>query len=124
MNNTFDVKWYTDSTLAYWVKQGVANRVHYTQVVLDHLTEIVETRERKINAQCTMRWTMFDWGWVIETTRNDSMMCITTVETLISYCGKDAVIVNRFRFGRNHSKTTLYARDHIYPVASIVRLLP
>jgi len=123
MANSFDVKWYTDSTLVYWVNQGVAKRVQYTQIVWDHHTDVMESGEQKIDTQRIIRWTRFNWGWVIETVRIDSAF-ITTVETLISYDGKNAVIINRYRFGHSHSDARVYPRDYTYPVASIVRLLP
>lgn len=121
--NTFDVKWYEDSALAYWVAQKVipVNRFQFEQIVEDHQMEIVDGGNKVIDFHRTMRYVMFDWGWVIETCHVDDEGT-ATIETLISYTGNTATITHRHRCGPNHDEMKAYLRDSEFPVPCVVRL--
>lgn len=123
--NTFDVKHYEDIALAHWVRQKPVptEKFQYEQIVWDHYDEIVERGEKLLGFLRYMRWVMFDWGWAIETSRLDEENTLI-VETLISYNAKTATIVHRYRSGPNHNEMKTYQRDNLFPVSSIVRLLP
>lgn len=123
--NTFDVKHYEDMALAHWVRQRpvLTGKFTYEQIVWDHQNEIIEQDEITIDFHRSMRWVMFNWGWVIETCHLDEEQT-TTIETLVSYNRKSATITHRFRYGPNHDKMKTYQRDDLFPVSSIVRLLP
>lgn len=122
--NTFDVKWYEDSALSYWVTQRPipVYKFQFQQIVDAHQMEIVEGGQMYINFHYSMRYVKFDWGWVIETCHIDEEGT-TTIETLISYTGLTATIVHRVRCGLNHDEMKTYPRDSEYPVPSIVRLI-
>jgi hypothetical protein len=122
--NTFDVKWYEDTALAYWVGERPvpAEKFGYDQVVWDHQGEIIEQTEKTIDSYHTMRVTMFNWGWVIETCWVDEDYTVT-LETLISYDGCTATITHRTRYGPNCNRQA-YPRDNHFPIPSIVRLRP
>ena len=123
--NTFDVKWYEDSALAHWVRERPvrAEKFGYEHVVLDHQSEIIEQTGKVIDFHRTMRLTMFEWGWAIETCHVDEDHT-TTLETLITYDGYTATITHRARFGPNHDEMKTYRRDSLFPIPSIVRLWP
>jgi len=123
--NVFDVKWYEDTALAHWVRERPVptEKFEYDQVVWDHQTEIIEEVSKFIDFRHTMRITMFEWGWVIETTHIDEDDTVT-METLISYDGYTATITYRERYGPDHDEMKTYLRDNLLPIPSIVRLQP
>lgn len=98
-------------------------KFRFEQVVKDHQDSILEEGERMIDYHRTIRWVMFDWGWVIETSFLDDYQT-TTIETLISYNGETAVLIHRFRYGPDYNEMQQYLRDDFFPVPSCVRLLP
>jgi hypothetical protein len=100
-----------------------AKKFEYDQIVWDHREEIVEQTERLIDDYHTMRVTMFEWGWVIETRCVDEDYT-TTLETLVSYDGYTATITHRARYGPFYDGTETYVRDSFLPIPSIVRLRP
>jgi hypothetical protein len=119
----FKAKYYEDTSLAYWVERlSVANKFQYEDIVWDHADDIVESGEKAVDFHHYMRWVMFTWGWVIETRHVDDEQT-TTVETLVSYNGKTAVITHRERYGPSHTEMKPYPRDNVLPVPSRVRLL-
>lgn len=121
--NTFDVKYYEDTALAYWVEHMPANNFRYDEILESHAGEVIEEYAKVLSFHCDMRCVMFEWGWAIETNRLDSEQT-TTVETLISYNGETAVLVHRHRYGPNYDEFQPYDRDSILPVPSVVRLTP
>ena len=123
--NTFDVKWYEDQSLAYWVRKKPVpvSEMKFDQIVENHTAEIVEEGNKTIDFHRSMRWVMFDWGWVIETNQIDEDLT-TTVETLVSYTGKTAVLIHRRRFGLSHHEMKPYQRDDLFPIACQVHMMP
>lgn len=99
------------------------NKYSFDQIAHDHRDEIIEYGVKEIDFQRSMRWYMFDWGWVIETCHFD-MEQTATIETLISYNGETATLIHRRRFGVNCNEMKPYHRDNILPIPSKVRLLP
>lgn len=99
------------------------SNLKFDQVVEDHRHEIMEVGNKTIDFHHSMRWVMFDWGWVIETSLFDEELT-TTVETLVSYTGRTAVLIHRQRFGLEHHEMKPYRRDDEFPVACQVRLMP
>ena len=108
---------------AYWVKELPKHQFQFDQLVMNRLEELIETGKCVITTDRSMRWVKFTWGWVIETCNFDTAKT-TTIETLISYNSRSAVIVHRARFGPNYTETVQYSRDYVYPVSSIVWLSP
>lgn len=123
--NTFDVKWYEDQSLAYWVRKKPVpvSEMKFDQIVENHPTEILEEGNKTIDFHRSMRWVMFDWGWVIETNHIDEDLT-TTVETLVSYTGQTAVLIHRHRFGLQHDGMKSYQRDDLFPIACRVKIMP
>jgi hypothetical protein len=123
--NTFDVKWYEDQSLAYWVRRKPVpvDEMKFDQIVENHRDQILESGKKTIDFHRSMRWVMFDWGWVIETNHMDGDLT-TTVETLVSYTGKTAVLIHRHRFGLYHDEMKPYHRDDVYPIACQVKMMP
>jgi hypothetical protein len=95
----------------------------FDQIVENHTTEILEEGGKTIDFHRSMRWVMFDWGWVIETNQIDEDLT-TTVETLVSYTGKTAVLIHRHRFGLHHNEMKSYQRDDLFPIACQVQMMP
>lgn len=100
-----------------------ARKFEYDQVVWDHQAEIIEEVRKFIDFRHTMRITMFEWGWVIETTHIDEDDTVT-METLISYNGYTATVTHRERYGPDYDEMKTYPRDDLLPIPSIVRLWP
>lgn len=123
--NTFDVKYYEDIALAYWVerKPVPTEDFRFDRLLKTHLDEVIEERHYVIDFHRDMRCAMFEWGWVILTTHLDSEQT-TTCETLISYNGKTATLVHRYRYGPNFNRLQPYDRDDILPIPSTVSLIP
>ena len=122
--NAFNVKWYTNKSLVYWVQQLPAHEFCYSNIVALNASEILDTRCVYPDFHSSMRCTRFSWGWVIETAKYDSVASVQTIETLVSYDGVTAVIVHRERHGDESFAKRSYSRDLFYPVSSIVRLIP
>lgn len=95
----------------------------FDQIVEDNRQDIVEDGNKTVDFFRSMRWVMFEWGWVIETSLLDDELT-TTVETLISYTGRTAVLIHRRRFGVEHTEMKPYQRDDAFPIACHVRLMP
>jgi hypothetical protein len=123
--NTFDVKWYEDQSLAYWVRKKPVpvSEMKFDQIVESHRNGILESGNKTIDFHRSMRWVMFDWGWVIETNHIDDELT-TTVETLVSYTGDTAVLIHRHRFGLHHNEMKPYQRDDLFPIACRVKMMP
>lgn len=95
----------------------------FDQIVQNNEADIVEEGDKTVDFFRSMRWAMFTWGWVVETSLFDAELT-TTVETLVSYDAQTAILVHRHRFGVQHHEMKQYQRDDAFPVSCQVRLMP
>lgn len=122
LSNNFNVKWYTNTSLPFWVQHLSAQQFCYANIVGLNTSEILDTYCVRPNFRDCMHWTSFSWGWAIETTKNANGIQI--IETLVSYDGVTAVVVHREHHGKKQYKMQPHFRNSLYPVPSVIRLLP
>jgi hypothetical protein len=99
-----------------------SNKYKFDKLVDRYCDEIVDFGEVAVDFCRTMRWIVLVWGFIIETAYVDDDWT-TVFETLVSYNGKTATLVHRYREGPNHNKMKRYLRDEQYPIPCCVKLL-
>ena len=83
----------------------------------------LEIKSISLDMLRTMTIAKYDWGWLIETAMMDAD-CVLTLETLIQPVAREvATIINRERFGDEHSAMRSYPRDSALPVGCSVQLM-
>jgi hypothetical protein len=118
------VRYYDTPTLSYWVKHNDQfSSLAYAQVVKDNKDCFIECARTCVDFHRLIRWSMFDWGWVIET-QQELASGELVKETIITHDGTFGVVTHRERVGANYEEDGPCDRDDRFPISSIVRLKP
>lgn len=93
----------------------------FDTIVADNPATVLSVFEKTIDTFRKYRVAQMTFGWVFETSRT-SMSQTVTIETLMTYTGRKAVLTHRNRIGPCVMPLFIPERDRRLPVGCLVNL--